>query len=90
LFSSWATPDSNTLIGAGMDALRAALPELPKPSGPLPTQQPDVCRAELEAAGFEAVETQLFQQAVRVASVDAYWRDFERSAAPRVVLRGGY
>jgi len=88
LFTSWATPEQNTLIGAGMEALRAALPELPRPRGPLPTQQPEVCHAELEAAGFEGVETQLFQQAVRFTSVEAYWRDFERSSAPLAVLRG--
>lgn len=87
LISSWAPPSQNTMIGAGMDALRAALPDLPRPQGPLPTQQPDVCRSELEAVGFEGVETQLFQQAVRYESVDQYWNDFQRSAAPLVVLK---
>lgn len=84
---SWAPPTENTLIGTGMDALRAALPDLPRPSGPLPTQQPDVCRAELEAAGFEGVETQIFKQALHYESVDQYWSDFQRSAAPLVVLK---
>jgi ubiquinone/menaquinone biosynthesis C-methylase UbiE len=87
LFSSWATPDVNTILGAGMDALRAAVPDLPRPRSPLPTEQPEVCRAELEAAGFEGVETQLFQQSVRLTSVEDYWRDFERTAPELVVLR---
>jgi SAM-dependent methyltransferase len=84
---SWAPPTENTLIGAGIDALRAALPDLPRPSGPLPTQQPDVCRAELEAAGFEGVETQLFKQALHYESIDQYWTDFQRCSAPLIVLK---
>lgn len=87
VFSSWATPEQNTLLGAGLEALRAALPDLPRPSGPLPTQQPDVCRAELEAVGFEAVETQLFRQSLRFDSVEHYWRDLERASAPIAVLK---
>lgn len=87
VFSSWATPEKNTWIGAGMEALRAALPDLPRPKGPLPTQQPDVCRQELEAVGFEAVETQLFQQSLRFESVDQYWRDFARASAPLALLK---
>ena len=86
LISSWAVPEQNTLLGAGMSALRAALPDLPRPSGPLPTQDPDVCVAEFEATGFERVTTRLFKQSVSFASVADYWRDFERSAAPLVVL----
>jgi SAM-dependent methyltransferase len=87
VISSWAPPDQNTLIGAGLEALRAALPDLPRPKGPLPTQQPDVCRAELEAVGFEAVETQLFQQSLRFDSVEHYWRDWARASAPLAVLK---
>ena len=87
LVSTWATPDQNTMLGAGMDAIRAALPDLPRPKGPLPTQQPEVCVAELEAAGFEGVSAQLFKQAVPYASVDQYWQGFERAAAPLVVLK---
>ncbi|HVY28967.1 MAG TPA: methyltransferase domain-containing protein [Polyangiaceae bacterium] len=87
VISSWAAPEQNTLLGAGLEALRAALPDLPRPTGPLPTQQPDVCRAELEEAGFEAVETQLFQQSLRFESVEHYWRDIERASAPIAVLK---
>jgi hypothetical protein len=46
-----------------------------------------VCAAELEATGFERVTTRLFKQAVSFASVADYWRDFERAAAPLVLLR---
>ena len=87
LSSSWATPDLNTMFGVAMDAIRAALPDLPRPQGPLPTQDAGKCAAELEAAGFERARTQLFKASVKFDSVEEYWRRFERSAAPLVVLR---
>jgi ubiquinone/menaquinone biosynthesis C-methylase UbiE len=87
VFSSWAPPDQNALIGAGMTALLEALPDLPRPQGPLPTQVPEVCAAELEQLGFEQVATQMFQKPVRFASVADYWRDFERASAPLQLLR---
>jgi SAM-dependent methyltransferase len=87
LSSSWATPDLNTVLGIGMEAIRAALPDLPRPQGPLPTQDAGKCAAELEAAGFERARTQLFKASVKFDSVEEYWRRFERSAAPLVVLK---
>jgi ubiquinone/menaquinone biosynthesis C-methylase UbiE len=87
LISSWAPPDQNTLIGAGMDALRAALPDLPRPKGPLPTQRPEVCVAELEETGFEQVTTRLFKKSLSFTSVEEYWQGFMRAAAPLVVLK---
>jgi ubiquinone/menaquinone biosynthesis C-methylase UbiE len=87
LISSWAVPEQNTLLGAGMTALRTALPDLPRPNGPLPTQDPDVCAAELEATGFEQVTTRLFKKSVSFASVAEYWQGFERAAAPLVLLK---
>lgn len=87
LISSWATPDQNRLLGVGLEAIRAALPDLPRPQGPLPTQDPQKCEAELDAAGFERARTQLFKSSVKYASVDEYWRSFERSAAPIAVLK---
>jgi SAM-dependent methyltransferase len=87
LTSSWATPDQNTMLGVGFEAIRAALPDLPRPQGPLPTQDAGKCAAELEAAGFERARTQLFKASVKLDSVEDYWRRFERSAAPLVVLK---
>lgn len=87
LISSWATPEQNTLVGAGLQALRAALPELPRPSTPLPTQDPERVAAELEATGFELVTTRLFKQSVTYASVDQYWLSYERAGAPLHLLR---
>jgi SAM-dependent methyltransferase len=87
LISSWATPDKNTVLGVGMEAMRAALPDLQGPQGPWPTQDPVKCAAELDAAGFEQARTQLFKTSVKYGSVEAYWRSFERAAAPLVLLK---
>jgi SAM-dependent methyltransferase len=87
LFTSWAPPEQNTLIGAGLSALRAALPDLPRPKGPLPTQIPEVCAAELEATGFEQVGTRIVTQALQFPSVETYWESFSRASAPLAVLR---
>jgi SAM-dependent methyltransferase len=87
LFTSWAPPEQNTLLGMGMEALRAALPELPRPKGPLPTQIPDVCAAELAAAGFEQVGSRVVTEPLGFASVEAYWDGFERASAPLALLR---
>jgi SAM-dependent methyltransferase len=87
LFTSWAPPDQNTLIGAGMDALRSVLPDLPRAKGPLPTQIPDVCAAELEATGFEQVGTRVVTGSVPFGSVDEYWQAFERASAPVSLLK---
>ena len=87
LTSSWATPDQNTMLGVAMEAVRAALPDLPRPQGPLPTQDAGKCAAELETAGFERARTQLFKASVKLDSVEDYWRRFERSAAPLALLK---
>jgi hypothetical protein len=70
-----------------MQALREAIPELPKPSGPLPTQTVEVCAAELAAAGFSAVKTEVVESTVTYPSVDDYFLSFERGGAPMALLR---
>jgi SAM-dependent methyltransferase len=87
LVTSWAPPDRNLVLGAGGAALREALPELPRPAGPLPTQIPDVCAAEMRAAGFADVSTTSVGSSVRFASVAAYWDDMVRGGAPMAMLR---
>jgi SAM-dependent methyltransferase len=87
LVTSWSGIDRNTSLGAAMDAVRAAVPDLPRPSGPLPTQQPDVCAGELRAAGFRDVVVEVVDVPSRMGSVDAYWTTFERAGAPVVLLK---
>jgi SAM-dependent methyltransferase len=87
LVTSWATPDRNTLLGNGMEALRAALPDLPRPPGPLPTQVPENVAAELRAAGFTAVQTEYVTRKMTFESVEEFWNLFEVGGAPIAVLR---
>jgi len=74
-------------IGMGIEALRHVLPDLPRPPGPLPTQIPETCAAEVRAAGFRDVRTDLVTTTAEYDSVDAYWRTMERAGAPFAVLR---
>jgi SAM-dependent methyltransferase len=87
LVTSWSTPDRNTLLGNGMEALRAALPELPRPAKPPATQNPETCATEMRAAGFGDVTTTFSTHAVSFTSVDHYWDMLERGGAPMAVMR---
>jgi len=87
LSASWGTIDENTAVGAGIAALREALPDMPRPKGTLPTQDPDVCAAELAAAGFKGVTAQRVRFAVSCPSADAYFRMFARAGAPFALLK---
>jgi SAM-dependent methyltransferase len=87
LVTSWMPPDRNTVLGMGIDALRYALPDLPRPPGPLPTQVPETVAAEVRAAGFRDVRTDIVTATAEYDSVDAYWRTMQRAGAPFVVLK---
>ena len=87
LVASWATPDRNTVLGTGLEGLRSALPELPRPPGPLPTQVPEICASEVRSAGFRDVTTTIVTASATFESVDAYWKTMERAGAPMVLLR---
>ncbi|MFN7972755.1 MAG: class I SAM-dependent methyltransferase [Acidobacteriota bacterium] len=87
LVTSWAPPDRNAVLGMKVEALRHALRELPRPPGPLPTQIPETCAAEVQAAGFRDVRTDLVRATAEYDSVDTYWRAMDRSDAPMLVLR---
>lgn len=87
LFSSWATVEVNTMIGAALDAIRTAIPDLPRPAGPLPTQNPEICAAELRAAGFDGVASKIVTLPVTHESVETFWRSYERAGAPAVLLK---
>lgn len=87
LVTSWYPPDRNTSIGAAMTALREALPDLPRPKGPLPTQQPDVIAGELGAAGLRDVTIETVTSDVQFESAAAYWRKMERAGAPMALLK---
>jgi SAM-dependent methyltransferase len=87
LVTSWSTIDRNTVLGEGLQALREALPNLPRPAGPLPTQIPENCAAEVRDAGFSDVRTDVVTLPARYGSVEEYWQMMERASAPFVVLQ---
>jgi SAM-dependent methyltransferase len=87
LVTSWGPPDRNLVLGAGMVALREAMPELPRPAGPLPTQLPEVCADELRAAGFADVTATIVRSGMRYPSAAAYWDAMVRGGAPMAALR---
>ena len=87
LVTSWAPPDKNAVLGAGLAALREALPDLPRPAGPLPTQLEDVCAEEMRAAGFGDVSATIVRTSIRYPSAASYWDVMERAGAPMVMLR---
>jgi SAM-dependent methyltransferase len=87
LVTSWGPPERNHVLGAGMGALREALPDLPRPAGPLPTQIPDVCAEEMRAAGFADVSATIVRSSIRYASAPAYWDAMVRGGAPMATLR---
>ncbi len=85
--TSWAVPDVNTVVGTGFEAMRSALPDLPRPPSPPATQNPETCAAEFRAAGLVDVTTEFVGRAAHFASVEEFWDLFERGGAPLVVLR---
>lgn len=87
LVTSWATADRNTMLGTGLEALRAALPELPRPSAPPATQNPEVCANEMKAAGLADVTSTVSAHPVSFPSAEEYWAMIERGGAPMAVLR---
>jgi SAM-dependent methyltransferase len=87
LVTSWAPPEKNRVLGAGILALREAVPDLPRPQSPLPTQIPEVCAEEMRAAGFADVSAVTVRSRYRSPSVDAYWDSMVRAGAPMAMTR---
>ena len=87
VLGDWAEPERNTLFGAGMSALRRVLPDTAHRVLLRENDGPEVIERQLDAAGFEQVTAHGFEHSIRCASVDDYWRDFERASAELVLLR---
>jgi ubiquinone/menaquinone biosynthesis C-methylase UbiE len=80
VLASWAAPEQNTLLGAALNALNAALPESARFSTSNETEPPDLLERQLDVAGFEQVTRHEFEQPLALASADDYWQSFERSS----------
>ena len=87
VLGGWADPDRNTLLGAGLTALRQALPESARADFSPDGDAQEVLERQLDTAGFEQVSAHGFERSVPCASVDQYWDDFERASAELVLLK---
>lgn len=86
LVSSWQLNPDQPVFNAVFEALREALPEMPKGDGAPPLSDGDTFITEMCAAGFEV---SLHQRSHRVEETDIHslWRGMQRSFAPIVLLK---
>ena len=87
--SGWAGPDRFELFGMFLDALNAALPDLPAPDAPPPVfslADPDLFRAELEASGFQEVNVDCVARQFELANFEQLWEMLTTGAPPVQVL----
>jgi SAM-dependent methyltransferase len=87
LVSSWAAPDKNLMLALAMEALRTAVPDLPRPKYAPATQDPETCVQEVAAAGFVDVAFEYVSADLEFDSARAYWDLFEKGGAPIALLK---
>jgi ubiquinone/menaquinone biosynthesis C-methylase UbiE len=85
--ASWRPFDTVPPIKAVFEVLLEFMPELPFGKSKAPLGEPDEFRAELEAAGFSAVDVRMVSHKDTASSVGAFWTSMARSTAPLVLLR---
>ena len=85
--SSWIPADQVPVIADVWSVLAAEIPNLPYTRIRPVLGDPEAFRAELAAAGFEAVEVHEVQHPLEVPSAVAYWRSLERSTPPLIATR---
>jgi ubiquinone/menaquinone biosynthesis C-methylase UbiE len=85
--SSWRPFDTVPPIKAVFEVLLELMPELPFGKSKAPLGEPGEFRAELEAAGFSAVDVRHVSHKSTASSVGAFWTSMARSTAPLVLLR---
>lgn len=84
--ASWTPMDSVPAVGAFMEAMREALPNLPFGAGKAPLGTPDEMREEMERAGFAQVRVEQTAFAEHHPSPSSLWKSFARGGAPCVLL----
>ncbi len=85
--SSWRPFDQVPLIGALMQALAEALPNMPFGKHKAPMGQPVEVEAELRAAGFVDVEVHDTAHTMEAPDLASYFASMQRTLAPLVLLR---
>lgn len=84
--SSWQANPEQPVFNAVFQALREALPDLPKAGGAPPLSDSDTFMAEMSAAGFD-VSLHPRSHRVEESDIRTLWRGMQRSFAPVVLLR---
>ena len=85
--SSWRPFDTVPPIKAVFEVMLELMPELPFGKNKAPLGEPEEFRAELETAGFSAVDVRMVSHKETASSVGAFWTSMARSTAPLVLLR---
>lgn len=87
--SAWSTPDRFEAFGLFVNAVRSAVPELPKPKDPPPVfslSDRDRFREEMSAAGFRDVQIESVRPGRDMENAEALWQLMSTSAPPAVFL----
>ncbi len=85
--ASWVPADKVPVMADIWAVLGAELPDVPYTRVRPALGDPETFRAELAAAGFEAVEVREVRHGLEVPSVLDYWRSLERSTPPLLAIQ---
>lgn len=87
--TGWAGPDRFEAFGIFLSAVRAAFPDMPRPTTPPPVlslADPVRFRGEMEAAGFRDVEVEFVDRELAVDGFEHGWSLLTAGAPPVQVL----
>lgn len=88
VISSWAPISASPLQQAVFGALREMMPNMPKPQQDVESlENPDFFREEMVKAGFKEVRIEPVTCGTEVTSLDRFWEDMVKGAAPLVMLK---
>ena len=89
--TNWTGPDRSEAFQVLMTPMKAAFPDMPPPPAPPPVfslSDPEVFRAEMEAAGLTDVKIDAVERGMEVPDVDVAWSMFTTGAPPARALMG--
>ena len=88
VISSWAPLSDSPLQQAVFGALREMMPNMPKPQQNMESlENPEVFREEMTRAGFKDVRIEAVSCGTEIASLERFWEDMVKGAAPLVMLK---
>ncbi len=87
VISSWATPEQNTMLGVGMEAVRAALPRLATTPRAFAHSRSEQMRGRARQRRLRARAHAVVQGQRQIRVGEEYWHGFERASAPLALLK---